>query len=175
MFKTTLKSEVLPEPITVGLSKSDAGAAATHEVVIGDRRIAISLDDDNHGSGRLRLHDRVVTFHTHRAGRHIQVWVGGRIYSFDIVDSSPQRATGGAGPTKAQETIKAPMPGSVIKINVSAGDRFEPGQAIIVMESMKMEMSLAVHHAGRVKRVLCEVGDVVEMNAVLAELEAAVE
>jgi biotin carboxyl carrier protein len=59
------------------------------------------------------------------------------------------------------------MPGTVRKINVAPGDHFEAHQPLVVMESMKMEMSLSMPHPGTVAQLSCEVGQLVDMGAVL--------
>ena len=49
--------------------------------------------------------------------------------------AAPQGAAGG-------QTISAPMPGTVLKLNVKAGDSLKKGDVVIVLEAMKMEPSL---------------------------------
>lgn len=59
----------------------------------------------------------------------------------------------GGGAT-GDETIAAPMPGLVVALRVRPGDRVEPGQAVIVVEAMKMQNELATRGGGIVKDVL---------------------
>ncbi len=47
-------------------------------------------------------------------------------------------------------SLHAPMPGRVVKVLVAEGDPVEPGQALLVLEAMKMEHTLRAPHAGRV-------------------------
>ena len=52
------------------------------------------------------------------------------------------------------EVVNAPMPGLVVAIKVKPGDRVEPGQAVIVVEAMKMQNELAARGGGVVLEVL---------------------
>ena len=63
------------------------------------------------------------------------------------------------------------MPGTVLKVCVQAGDRVEPQAPLVVVESMKMEMTLAAPAAARVREVVCAVGQMVEPGTVLVRLE----
>lgn len=54
--------------------------------------------------------------------------------------------------------INAPMPGSVLSVNVSAGDRFKSGQVLLVLEAMKMENEILAPKDGRVLSVKAQKG-----------------
>jgi len=62
------------------------------------------------------------------------------------------------------------MPGTVIRVLVSAGDRVEPRQPLVVLEAMKMETPLVSPYAATVKAVHAAEGDRVEGGALLVEL-----
>lgn len=52
------------------------------------------------------------------------------------------------------ETVVAPMPGLVVALRVAIGDRVAPGQAVAVVEAMKMQNELAARHGGVVSEIL---------------------
>ena len=52
------------------------------------------------------------------------------------------------------ETISAPMPGAVVSLRVKVGDTVQPGQAVVVLEAMKMQNELASVAGGVVSEVL---------------------
>ncbi len=68
-------------------------------------------------------------------------------------------------------TITAPMPGTVIKVNVHTGSTVEAGDPLVVLEAMKMETPLLAPHDGTVKAVHVGEGDRVAGGAVLVELD----
>ncbi len=59
-----------------------------------------------------------------------------------------------AGVSSGGETVSAPMPGVVVAIRVKPGDAVAAGQAVVVVEAMKMQNELAARHAGVVSEVL---------------------
>jgi acetyl-CoA/propionyl-CoA carboxylase biotin carboxyl carrier protein len=74
-------------------------------------------------------------------------------------------------PGEDAETLSAPMPGTVIRVHVAAGDTVAARDALVVIEAMKMEMPLTAPRAGRVHAVHVSEGDTVARGAVLVELE----
>ncbi len=68
-------------------------------------------------------------------------------------------------------TLKAPMGGTIIEIDVKPGDKVKAGQKVIVYEAMKMENDLSSEIDGIVKQVLVQNGDVVGTNQDLIEYE----
>jgi acetyl/propionyl-CoA carboxylase alpha subunit len=76
-----------------------------------------------------------------------------------------------AGPGAEQSALTAPMPGTVIKVLVSPGDRVEPRQTLLLLEAMKMETPVASPYVAVVKAVHVAEGDRVTGNQLLVELE----
>jgi biotin carboxyl carrier protein len=62
------------------------------------------------------------------------------------------------------------MPGQVRAVLVNVGDSVEKGQALALLEAMKMEIKIAAPHAGKVAQVLVQVGQVVERGQQLFEI-----
>ena len=73
-----------------------------------------------------------------------------------------------AGPTTSQ--VLAEMVASVLSIAVSPGDRVEPGDTVMLLESMKMEIPVLVERAGVVDEVRVVAGDVIQEGDVLVVL-----
>ncbi|WP_186754462.1 acetyl-CoA carboxylase biotin carboxyl carrier protein subunit [Echinicola salinicaeni] len=65
--------------------------------------------------------------------------------------------------------ISAPMPGLILDIKVKVGDPVSKGQALLVLEAMKMENILKAPADGQVKEILVSKGDSVEKNQVLIQ------
>jgi acetyl-CoA carboxylase biotin carboxyl carrier protein len=67
--------------------------------------------------------------------------------------------------------IHAEMVASVLSIAVTAGDRVEAGDSVMLLESMKMEIPVLVETAGVIREIRVEPGDVIQEGDVLAVLE----
>jgi 3-methylcrotonyl-CoA carboxylase alpha subunit len=81
------------------------------------------------------------------------------------------RVDGGAG-LAASGTILAPMPGRIIAVEVVEGQAVTKGQKLLVLEAMKMEHSLIAPFDGSVISLSAGQGDQVQLEAVLATLQA---
>jgi acetyl-CoA/propionyl-CoA carboxylase biotin carboxyl carrier protein len=76
-------------------------------------------------------------------------------------------STGGGG----DGTINAPMQGTIVKVLVEVGDAVEKGQALLVLEAMKMENHIATERAGTVAEIRVSAGETVGTGAVLVIIE----
>lgn len=70
------------------------------------------------------------------------------------------------------KTVKAPMPGSILRFTVKPGNTVTKGQTVVILEAMKMENSIATDYAGTVKRLLVKEGTTVDADAPMIEIEA---
>jgi acetyl-CoA carboxylase biotin carboxyl carrier protein len=79
---------------------------------------------------------------------------------------------GASGERKCQvtEQIRAEMVANVMSLLVSDGDVVEPGQAVVILESMKMEIPVHAEHGGTVVAVSVSEGEVVQEGDVIVEL-----
>lgn len=70
------------------------------------------------------------------------------------------------------KTVKAPMPGSILRFTVKPGDTVTKSQTVVILEAMKMENSIATDYAGTVKRLLVKEGTTVAADAPMIEIAA---
>lgn len=102
------------------------------------------------------------------------LWMDGYRYEVEALDERMRtirdltNATAVAG---GPRPLVAPMPGLIVRINVSAGDSVEAGQGLVVMEAMKMENELRTTSAGTVKAVHVQAGAAVEKGVTLIEFD----
>ncbi|MFJ9950390.1 acetyl/propionyl/methylcrotonyl-CoA carboxylase subunit alpha [Kitasatospora sp. NPDC091207] len=82
-------------------------------------------------------------------------------------------AEGGSG--AADNAVKSLMPGTVVGLLCAVGDRVEEGDALVIVEAMKMENRILAPFSGVVTGIRCAVRDLVATEQVLVELEAAPE
>jgi 3-methylcrotonyl-CoA carboxylase alpha subunit len=70
-----------------------------------------------------------------------------------------------------QGGLTAPMNGSIVRVLVEAGQSVEAGAQLVVLEAMKMEHSIRAPHAGVIKALYCQEGEMVGEGSALVELE----
>jgi len=95
--------------------------------------------------------------------------VGGGNCTPQASGSKPRCSTNALGPT-GPRPVRAPMPGLVVRVEVSLGDVITAGQGVAIVEAMKMENELTADGEGRVSAILVAEGDTVERDQVLVEL-----
>ncbi|HBS99374.1 MAG TPA: acetyl/propionyl-CoA carboxylase subunit alpha, partial [Citreicella sp.] len=74
-------------------------------------------------------------------------------------------------PPDTSKLLLCPMPGLVVKINVSEGDEVQDGQALCTVEAMKMENILRAERRGVVKKINAGAGDSLAVDDVIMEFE----
>ena len=70
----------------------------------------------------------------------------------------------------AGDAVTAPMPGNILKVNVTAGQAVKEGDVLVVLEAMKMENEILAPKACTVKQVLVSKGSTVDTGATLVVL-----
>jgi pyruvate carboxylase subunit B len=115
---------------------------------------------------------RVVAEKRQGRGRYT-LWVDGYRFEVEALDERTRAirdlSAANAAPTGPAPII-APMPGLIVRVNVSIGDRVEAGQGIVVMEAMKMENELRATAPGTVQTIEVAAGTAVEKGALLVSL-----
>ncbi|MGH7766556.1 MAG: biotin/lipoyl-containing protein [Candidatus Binatia bacterium] len=102
-----------------------------------------------------------------------RVLVDGRSYHINLLDERRMRVGGLQAGIQLQgrQNVSVPMPGKVIAVLVSEGDKVERGQGLVIVEAMKMENEVRCPIDGEVKEVRVKTGDALEAGAVLAVVE----
>jgi len=157
-----LSLEVQGTDLTVVMERLHDGATVLR---IGERRwpfSARSLDGARH---ELQLGERRVTVSVYAQGERHAVFTDG---GSALVNEFDPIAHAGEGATEGRLT--APMPGKVVSFLAKAGDRVQRGQALAVMEAMKMEHTLHAPRDGVVEELLYAVGDQVVEGGELLRL-----
>ncbi len=93
------------------------------------------------------------------------IHLDGDAWAFSEAVAARRSAASGA----IERDVRAPMPGTVIEVHVVEGDHVLTGQALVVIEAMKMEHLLVAPHDGPVE-ILVEPGDVVTVDQVVARI-----
>ena len=105
-------------------------------------------------------------------GKNYDVNMFYRSYHVDVVDTQAKYLRMRKNNDERQsDKIVAPMPGKVVSIPVSVGDKLNAGDIAIVLEAMKMQSNYKVTSDCTVKNILVAEGDAVQDNQTLIELE----
>lgn len=109
----------------------------------------------------------------HHEEKKVTVKVNKNIYHVSVKDSYDELLHSlGLDTSNAKHAadVKAPMPGLVLNVLVEPGQKIQKGDAIIVLEAMKMENILKAAADGEVRKVHVKKGDKVEKNQVMVNL-----
>jgi acetyl-CoA/propionyl-CoA carboxylase, biotin carboxylase, biotin carboxyl carrier protein len=147
-----LLSVAAPAPVPV----SPGPDAETEGVPLKERTIPVEVDGKRF-SVRVWLPEAPAAGDDAGGGRR-----GGKV-------SKPRLAAGGGG--GGDGTVSAPMQGTIVKVLVAQDDAVEPGQALLVLEAMKMENHINAERGGTVKEVRVAAGDTVGTGDVLIVIE----
>jgi biotin carboxyl carrier protein len=112
--------------------------------------------------------------HVYPSDEGWQVLLMGNFYPIVVEDERDRRmraAMGGRVSESGEFLLKAPMPGLVVSIPVSAGQSVEKGDVLVVLESMKMQNELKSPREGVVKEIRANAGESVEQKHTLMIIE----
>lgn len=84
--------------------------------------------------------------------------------------SAPAAAPAPAPVSGSGTAVKAPMPGTILKVNVTAGQSVKAGDIMFILEAMKMENEIVAPSDGTVSQVVAAKGSSVATDDVLAYL-----
>jgi biotin carboxyl carrier protein len=99
------------------------------------------------------------------------VTIAGQRYEIEQIDPRKYKRRGTGAIGTGRSSIKAPMPGKIVRVLVSVGETVQAGQGIAVVEAMKMQNEIKAAGAGSVTSVAVKDGDTVDAGAVLAVIE----
>ena len=142
-----------------------------HRVTVGEQG-RVSVDDATFvtrstAPGELRLgEDGARVAWVASSGNVRWVFLDGKAYEIEI-ELEGQRRRSAPGPG----SLSAPMPATVVRVEVSPGTPVRRGDTLIILEAMKMELPIRASSDGTVKSVSCKPGDLVQPGVALIEIE----
>ena len=117
--------------------------------------------------GRIRLisKDNAVFFaHSAKVGDTWWVHIGGHTFCIDHIEPGAAEDDEGSG-------LTAPMPGKVLQVLVEVGQDVKAGQALMILEAMKMEHRIVASQDGTISCVYFTAGDQVQQGIPLLEMD----
>lgn len=148
---------------------AQAGLTYLHD---GGLRLAVGGVEDvlvfagSGGAVDVRFGEQRLDAHVYRRGETVHVFARQGATQITVID---QLAHAGEAHGEAGR-LTAPMPGKVVSFSVKAGDKVSKGQALAVMEAMKMEHTIAAPADGVVQEILYAPGDQVVEGAELLKM-----
>ena len=136
---------------------------------VDDRTIRIDGRDyavRREGGGVVRVGDRVAWIARDRDTRW--VFLDGR--SYELTEARAGAATTRRRSAGDRGALTSPMPATVRRVAVAAGDTVKAGDILIVLEAMKMELPVRAPAAGTVKTISCREGELVQPGVPLIEI-----
>jgi biotin carboxyl carrier protein len=101
----------------------------------------------------------------------VWVFLDGRVYTVSDASGGPP----GRSRIDDDAALTAPMPATVLAINVAAGQRVKRNDVVMVLEAMKMELPVRSPRDGVIKAVACQVGQLVQPGTTLLQLDEPTE
>jgi 3-methylcrotonyl-CoA carboxylase alpha subunit len=143
------------EIVEVTLSKSEDTwtLSGNNAVILPDGRIKLFSNDGS-----------IFFAHSAKVGDTWWIHIGGHTFCIEHVEPGATEDDGDSG-------LSAPMPGKVLQVLVEVGQDVEPGQALMILEAMKMEHRIVASQEGRVSAIYFSEGDQVQQGIALLELE----
>jgi 3-methylcrotonyl-CoA carboxylase alpha subunit len=103
-----------------------------------------------------------------RKGADTWVFLDGRVYVIGEHDDAAAAVR-----HHDDAALAAPMPATVVAINVAPGQAVRAGDVLVVLEAMKMELAISAPHDGQVRAIACRVGELVQPGVPLVDLAAS--
>ena len=124
---------------------------------LGENELLLNIDG--------RVYDTTVSSNT----ASYSVCVKGRCYHLEKKTAS--RILGSINDLQKKRKVKTSMPGKIVKILVKEGESVEEGQAVLILEAMKMQNEIKSPQAGSVIQIGPRTGDSVEAGTLLFTVE----
>jgi len=144
---------------------------SAHNLSVSLDRKSYDVDVEfiNHEEMLLKINGKVFDVIINANSTVYHVWINGRCYW--IRKKTALEMLGGKQPDARQMKVKTSMPGRIINILVKSGDMVREGDAVLILEAMKMQNEIKSPKAGKVGRILPDQGDSVEAGSLLFTIE----
>lgn len=138
---------------------------------------SIKVDNQQIAIGRLAMilqDNKPFEFELTRENGTYDCWLNSRKAHCEVIDEKTAafaKLMGVSAGARKADVLKAPMPGLVLRIEVEKGQKVSKGDALVVVEAMKMENELKASRACMIKDIRVSQGQAVDKNQVLIEFE----
>lgn len=146
-------------------------AGGGYRVKLGDRWLVAEMIDAGPFVRSLRLEDgtQIALLH-HREGTTHEITLADSTVHVDITDPLSLKRKRSVDDMGSAGTIKALMPGRIVRVSVVKGQRVRKGEGLLVLEAMKMENDIQAATDGTVDEIFVEAGQTVDGGAELIHI-----
>jgi len=138
-------------------------------VSIGNKKYRVSAEFITPDEILLNIDGKVHEVIINSNSLSYSVYVNGRF--FKVEKRSVSQILGREGVRPRKRDIVTSMPGRIIKVFVREGERVGEGQAVLVLEAMKMQNEIKSPQSGTITKVVPKAGDSVEAGSLLFSVE----
>ena len=140
-----------------------------YHAIIGDKTYSVRVLQSASGEWTLALDDRILHGYTARDKQNHYIALNGETFTLQSADpdKSKRRAVRGDS-----ANLTAPMPGQVTRVLVQDGETVTRGQALVLIEAMKMEIRITAPGDAQIAKVLVTQGEIVERGQKLIAFQA---
>ncbi|MFT5113178.1 MAG: 3-methylcrotonyl-CoA carboxylase alpha subunit [Parasphingorhabdus sp.] len=144
----------------------ESAGSNDYVLVMHNQQFQLSLLKLNDQEVRIEINKQIFHANYHFNAQEIWIFQQGK----NLVYRSVDQLGGDDSESSGEDVIRAPMPGQIIEIRVSPGNKVKKGDVLGVMEAMKMEQSLLAPRDGEIELVAFASGDQVAEGSVLISL-----
>ena len=138
--------------VTVAKQGENWFLSGNNAIIMADGRIKVEMAD-----GTIHF------AHSAKVGDSWWVHISGHIFCIERIEPGATQEQGDA-------SLSAPMPGKILQVLVSEGQKVEPGQPLMILEAMKMEHRIVASEEGIISSIFFSEGDQVQQGIPLLEM-----
>ncbi len=138
-------------------------------VSLGKKQYRVSVEFISGDEILLNIEGRIHNVIVNSNALFYSVYVNGRF--FKIEKKFASQILGKKGAKLKKRNIKTSMPGRIVKVFMKEGDKVKEGQAVLVLEAMKMQNEIKSPQSGIITKINPTAGDSVEAGALLFSVE----
>ncbi|MBZ5645004.1 MAG: acetyl-CoA carboxylase biotin carboxyl carrier protein subunit [Acidobacteriia bacterium] len=151
-----------------GAKRSVEFDTARREVTIDGRKMVADAAEISSGAYSILLDGQSFEVSVEASGGGLLVRAGDREFQMQIFDPrSWRRGRSGSIELEGRQEIVAPMPGKIVRVLATPGEKVEAGQGLLVIEAMKMQNEIRSPKSGTLERLARE-GNTVRAGEILA-------
>lgn len=147
----------------------EEGKSGSFRVALNGRTHDVSAEFINPDEVLLNVDGRVFNVTVSGGAGGHSVFVNGHV--FRVARRAPLRAPGPERGRSRKKEVSVSMPGRVIQVLAGEGDEVSEGQAVMILEAMKMQNEIKAPRSGILRRLSARAGETVEAGAVLFTVE----